>query len=112
MSLFTYYYNAACALWQPPTQPATIAQVHETIPLNQDQLVHYKSNHLEFAGQTYVQHFRDAIKYSMLSFKASICFLVHALLPNIFQHSGSDIIVGLNDEILQKYADRIEALCS
>jgi hypothetical protein len=32
--------------------------------------------HLSFANQSYFQHFRDSIKYSFMSFKASFCFFV------------------------------------
>lgn len=59
--------------------------------------------HLQAVGQTYCEHFKDATKYSFMSFKASLCFFCHALWPQMFQHAGSDIIIGLNDEIVDKY---------
>lgn len=66
--------------------------------------------HLQFRRQSYFSHFRQAIKYSMLTCKASFCFFIHAIYPDVFQHTGSDIIVGINDEILQAYKDCMDII--
>jgi len=60
-------------------------------------------NHLEYAKQTYFQHFKDAAYYSWTSYKASFYFFLHAISPNHFQKSGSETIKSLNDILIQKY---------
>lgn len=66
--------------------------------------------HLAFANQSYFQHFRDAIKYSYMSFKASFCFFVHSIWPDIYIKSGSEIVHELSDIIKEKYTKRIKEL--
>lgn len=66
--------------------------------------------HLDFAGQTYFEHFKDAIKYSYKSLKASFYFFIHALIPDVFTQSGSNCIHNLNDTIKEKYNQRIAQL--
>jgi len=53
-------------------------------------------SHLEYANQSYFEHFKDSIVYSAKSLKASVFFLIHAFIPNTFQHSGSQTIEELN----------------
>jgi hypothetical protein len=66
--------------------------------------------HLEFAGQTYLEHFVDAMKYSGKSLKASLCFFIHALIPDIFTQSGSQCIHELSEIIKEKYKVRMRQL--
>ena len=66
--------------------------------------------HLEFAGQTYFEHFKDAMKYSYKSLKASFYFFVHALIPDVFAQSGSKCVHELSDTIKEKYNIRIAEL--
>lgn len=68
--------------------------------------------HLQFAGQTYFEHFKDAMKYSYKSLKASFYFLVHALMPDVFTQSGSKCVHELSDTIKEKYNKRIVELNS
>lgn len=70
----------------------------------------YYFNHLNFMGQCYFFHFKQSIKYSFLACKASFYFFIHAIYPDIFQHTASDIIVGINDEILQTYKDCLDRI--
>lgn len=67
-------------------------------------------DHLTFANQTYYNHMRDTLRYSWASLKSSIYFAIHAFFPNTFQHNGSDLIVALNDELLEKYSRCIQNL--
>lgn len=48
--------------------------------------------HLIQVKQTYIQHFCHSISYAFKSMNASICFMIHAVYPDIFQKSGSKII--------------------
>lgn len=68
--------------------------------------------HLSFANQTYFQHFCDSIKYSSMSFKASFCFFVHSIWPDIYIKSGSQIVHELSGIIREKYTKRINELLS
>lgn len=61
--------------------------------------------HLRFANQTYIEHMKDSLHYSWLSFKASFYFFIHAIYPDVFHHNGSDAITTINDEILEKYSN-------
>lgn len=66
--------------------------------------------HLDFAGQTYLEHFTDAMKYSGKSFKACFLFFIHAFVPDLFTQSGSNCIHNLNDTIKDKYNKRMTQL--
>ena len=57
--------------------------------------------HLEDAKQTYFQHMKDCLKYSFISLKATVYFLVHGISPELFVTSGSEQIFELN-ELLEK----------
>jgi hypothetical protein len=62
-----------------------------------------KFKHLDENDQDYFSHFKDAIHYSLESFKCSIYFLCHAVYPDKFIKNGSEKITKLNDEIKEKY---------
>lgn len=61
--------------------------------------------HLEYAKQTYFEHFEDSMKFFGLSFKASFYFFIHAINPNVFEKSGSRTIFKLNEVIAKKIAE-------
>ena len=67
-------------------------------------------SHLDFAGQTYSEHFVDAMKYSCKSFKASLFFFIHAFIPDLFTQSGSNCVHELSDTIKDKYKKRMDQL--
>lgn len=67
-------------------------------------------NHLNFANQTYFEHFKDSITYCGKSIKASFFFFVHAIWPDLFTQSGSQCIHELSDTIKYKYNKRMEEL--
>lgn len=58
--------------------------------------------HLEEAAQTYMEHFKDSISYSLRSIKATFYFFVHAISPDTFTKKGSDEIFELNDVLKEK----------
>ena len=60
-------------------------------------------HHLKIANQSYFTHFKDSFYYSMIAFQASLCFLLHAIYPDVCTTSGSSIIRSLNDDIENKY---------
>jgi len=59
-------------------------------------------NHLELAGQSYLEHFKDSIGYCGTALKASWYFFCHAFFPNTFTSSGSSTINKLQEEIESK----------
>ena len=67
-------------------------------------------NHLDFANQSYLEHFTDSIKYCGRSIKASFFFFIHAFWPDIFTQSGSNCIHNLSETIQYKYNKRVEEL--
>ena len=80
----------------------------ETIEFVYEDDVYFK--HLAFANQTYFEHFKDAIKYSFISLKASFFFFCHAFWPDIFIKTGSDTIHDLSKNISEKYQKRISEI--
>ena len=59
-------------------------------------------SHLTRVKQTYWQHFFDAISYSFMAFKASVCFFIHAIWPDLFEFDGSNMIANLNAILVAK----------
>lgn len=66
--------------------------------------------HLQFANQSYTEHFCDSITYCGKSLQASFYFLCHAIWPDVFQQSGSDTVHALSKVIRTKYKRRLEEL--
>lgn len=66
--------------------------------------------HLEFANQSYTEHFCDSITYFAKSLRASFYFLCHAVYPDIFEQSGSEEVHALSNVIRTKYKRRLEEL--
>ena len=58
--------------------------------------------HLEKVNQNYLTHFNDAIFYSFISMKASFCFFIHSIYPDLFEFDGSQIIENLNNILIEK----------
>ena len=56
--------------------------------------------HLQQVKQNYFRHFYDALKYSMLSLKASYYFFIHAIYPDVYITSGSETI-----DFIKKHID-------
>lgn len=58
------------------------------------------TEHPESVGETYGQHFVHAMGFSLSLFKAAIVCGVHAILPFMFEKTGSDCITGLHDRMV------------
>lgn len=56
-------------------------------------------SHLQFINQTYFEHFQDSITYGLLSWKASMYFIIHAFFPDMFEFNGSGTIFHLSDAL-------------
>lgn len=55
--------------------------------------------HLKEENITYILHFKRAISMSYKSLKASVCFFIHGIYPDIFSYTGSFIIKDLYSEL-------------
>lgn len=71
-----------------------------SIPLNT--LTSKPFNHLESVGQNYTEHLNDSMNYSWKSLKSSFYFFVHGIYPDVFETSGSNTIIELNNQIKEK----------
>lgn len=71
---------------------------------------HNYFKHLEFANQSYFEHFRDSLFYCGISLKGAFYFFCHGIWPDSFQQNGSETIHDLNNIIYEKYKQRIEEL--
>jgi len=58
------------------------------------------TEHLESVEETYLQHLRHALSFSVAMFAGSIACGIHALLPFLFVTTGSDCIRRLHDKMV------------
>ena len=58
------------------------------------------TRHLDTVGESYLQHARHAFGFSAAMFFGSLACLVHALLPFLFEKTGSDCIRRLHDRMV------------
>lgn len=58
---------------------------------------YYTSEHLQDVNMSYFQHMGYALSYSFVSFSASIIFIIHALIPDLFTSTGSSCIEMLHE---------------
>jgi hypothetical protein len=65
--------------------------------------------HLVKINQSYVCHLIDAMKYSLVSQKASYYFFIHALYPDAYLKDGSQTIGSLHHEISSKYSNNVDS---
>ncbi|MDX1508933.1 MAG: DUF6356 family protein [Woeseiaceae bacterium] len=58
------------------------------------------TEHPASVGESYGQHFVSAMGFSLSMFKAAFCCGIHAILPFLFEKTGSDCITGLYDRMV------------
>ena len=66
------------------------------------------TEHPETVGETYGEHFVAAMGFSLALFKAAFVCAVHAVLPFLFEKTGSECITGLHDRMVTNRS-RLEA---
>lgn len=64
-----------------------------------------KFEHLESINQTYYEHFKDSMFYSLKALKASGYFFIHSFFPDICKTNGSNQISELDKIITEKYIE-------
>ena len=58
-------------------------------------------DHLQEVGETYPQHFANATNFALTMLAGGMACLIHALLPFLFTHTGSDCIRRLHREMVE-----------
>ena len=58
--------------------------------------------HLDDIKESYVEHLIDTLKYSFMSFSASVIFLIHGIFPDYLVSNGSNMINNLNIILIEK----------
>lgn len=58
------------------------------------------TEHPASVGETYGEHFTVAMGFSLSLFKAAICCGIHAVLPFLFEKTGSNSIIELHDRMV------------
>ncbi len=62
-------------------------------------MIKESKEHLKSVNETYVQHFKVAIKIALLMILGGIQAIIHAVCPGVFKTSASDKIRGLHNQI-------------
>lgn len=58
------------------------------------------TEHPESVGETYGQHFVAAMGFSLAMLRAAFCCAIHALLPFVFERTGSRCIESLYQQMV------------
>ncbi|MCH7817807.1 MAG: hypothetical protein IIC60_14700 [Proteobacteria bacterium] len=61
-------------------------------------------SHLESVDESYLQHMRQALSFTLALLFGSLCCLVHAFLPCLFEQKGSQIVDRLHDRMVMNRA--------
>lgn len=60
----------------------------------------FLTRHLDQVGETYFEHFGHALGFAATLALAAVVCLLHALLPFLFERTGSTLIRRLHDRML------------
>ncbi len=58
------------------------------------------NSHLESVNESYFQHMRHALSFSLDMLVGAACCLVHAFFPSLFEHTGSQLVNKLYDRMV------------
>ena len=58
------------------------------------------NSHLQSVDETYFQHMQHALSFVLAMLLGSLCCLVHAFLPFVFEKKGSQIVTRLHDRMV------------
>jgi hypothetical protein len=56
--------------------------------------------HPRSVGESYLEHQRRAFSFGITLLAAALACLVHALVPGLFVHTGSDTVTRLHDRMV------------
>lgn len=57
-------------------------------------------DHLKSVDETYFQHMRHALSFTLTMLVTAVACFIHAFLPFLFKSSGSDTILRLHDRMV------------
>jgi len=60
------------------------------------------TKHPNAVGESYLRHFVNASRFSLILIKLAFMSLTHAILPFLFEHSTSDQINALNARLQER----------
>jgi hypothetical protein len=63
--------------------------------------------YLEFVNQTYISHMKERMLYFWKASAAAFYLFLNAFFPSNFTYYGTDIIILLSEDILDKYFDAL-----
>ena len=69
---------------------------------SQLKIVSFFTEHPESVGETYIQHFSVAIRFSLKLFISSIAALIHAFIPALFKKTASTLIKNMYREMTSR----------
>lgn len=58
------------------------------------------TRHLDEVEESYFEHLRHALSFSVTLLFGAFCCLVHAFLPFLFEKRGSSLVQGLHDRMV------------
>lgn len=58
------------------------------------------NSHLESVNESYFQHMRHALGFTLEMLVGAACCLVHAFFPSLFEHAGSQLVNRLHDAMV------------
>ncbi len=59
------------------------------------------TQHLASVNETYFQHFKHALRFSITLVLAGLVCLIHGILPCFFEETGSKLIKGLHNDMVK-----------
>ena len=63
------------------------------------------NSHLQSVDETYFQHMQHALSFVLAMLLGSLCCLVHAFLPFVFEQKGSQIVNRQHDRMVVNRAN-------
>lgn len=63
------------------------------------------NSHLESVNESYFQHMRHALRFTLEMLVGAACCLVHAFFPSLFEHAGSQLVNRLHDKMVVNRAN-------
>ena len=58
------------------------------------------NSHLNTVNESYFQHMRHALSFTVEMFVGAVCCLIHAIFPFLFEHAGSQIVNKLHERMV------------
>lgn len=58
------------------------------------------NTHLNSVNESYFQHMRHALSFTVEMLIGAVCCLIHAIFPFLFEHAGSQIVNKLHDRMV------------